>query len=326
MKRWICRVAVISVSLLVPFILTNEYYFSVIILACIFASLASSLNLIAGYTRQISIAHGAFFGIGAYTSALLVLKLNCSFWIALPLAGLVACVFGIILGYPTLRLKGAYFAIASMCFGLGINIIITHWIYLTRGTMGLPGIPEPDPIYIPGFGALTFETMQSKYYLILAFLFLTLFIIRRIVFSRIGLAFIAIGQNETLAESLGVNLMRHKVMAFTIGAFFAGLCGSLYSIFYGFISPEVSSMEISFNNLVFVIIGGAGTMLGPVFGAFFLTILPESLQLLKELRIVIFGIILIITIIFLPKGLFPGIVDLWSKLVGLRKGKHNEPT
>jgi branched-chain amino acid transport system permease protein len=293
-------------------------------MACIWAILAVSLNLIVGYTGQISIAHGAFFGIGAYTSALLVLKLKFSFWLALPLAGIVSCLFGFVVGYPILRLKGAYFAIASMCFGLVINVIITHWIGLTRGTMGLPGIPAPNPIPLPGVGPLTFDSMTSKYYLILAFLFLTTFIIRRIVNSRLGRSFIAISQDEILAESIGVYLMRYKVVAFTIGAFFAGISGSLYSIFFGFISPEVSSLDISFNSLVFVIVGGAGTMLGPILGAFFLTILPEALQVLKELRLVIFGGILVLTIIYLPRGFFPGIQSLWSKLVGLGKGSRHE--
>lgn len=310
MTRWIWRAVVILIAIGVPFIFTNEYYLSVIILACIWALLAVSLNLIVGYTGQISIAHGAFFGIGAYAAALLMLRFGLSFWLALPLSGIVAAVFGILVGYPALRLKGAYFAIASMCFGLAINVIITHWIDLTRGTMGLPGIPVPNPI-----GPLTFESMISKYYLIVVFLFITIFITRRIVDSRIGKSFIAIGQNEVLAESIGVNLMRYKVMAFAVGAFFAGIGGSLYAIFFGFISPEVSGMDISFNTLVFVIIGGAGTMAGPIFGAFFLTVLPETLQVLKEARMVIFGIILILTIIFLPKGLFPGMIPLWSKIV-----------
>jgi len=319
MMRWIWRTVIAIVAIAVPFIFTNEYYISVIILACIWALLSVSLNLIVGYTGQISIAHGAFFGIGAYTAALTMLKFGLSFWLALPLSGLIAAFFGLLVGYPALRLRGAYFAIASMCFGLAINVIITHWIDLTRGTMGLPGIPEPTPI-----GPLTFESLMAKYYLIVIFLFLTIFIINRIVDSRVGKSFIAICQNEALAESIGVNLMRYKVMAFAVGAFFAGIGGSLYAIFFGFISPEVSGLDISFNTLVFVIIGGAGTMVGPIFGAFFLTVLPEALQVLKELRMVIFGIILILTIIFLPKGLFPGIIPLWSKFIGRFK-ERKEP-
>jgi branched-chain amino acid transport system permease protein len=325
MNRWIwLGVGIFCIG--VPFLFTSEYNLSVIIMACIWALLAVSLNLIVGYTGQISIAHGAFFGIGAYTSALLVLKLKFSFWLALPMAGIVSCLFGFVVGYPILRLKGAYFAIASMCFGLVIHVIITHWIGLTRGTMGLPGIPAPNPIPLPGLGPLTFDSMTSKYYLILAFLFLTTFLIRRIVASRLGRSFIAISQDEILAESIGVYLMRYKVMAFSIGAFFAGIGGSLYSIFFGFISPEVSSLDISFNSLVFVMVGGAGTMIGPILGAFFLTVLPEVLQVLKELRLVIFGIILVVTIIYLPRGFSPAIQSLWSKVVGSEEGSRHEST
>jgi branched-chain amino acid transport system permease protein len=148
----------------------------------------------------------------------------------------------------------------------------------------------------------------------LAFLYLTIFVMHRIVNSRIGRSFIAIGQDEILAESIGVYLMRYKVLAFGISAFFAGLGGSLYSIFFGFISPEVSSLDISFNSVVLVIVGGAGTMAGPILGTFFLVVLPEALQVLKELRLVIFGLILVLTIIYLPTGLFPGIQSLWRKL------------
>jgi branched-chain amino acid transport system permease protein len=318
MSKWIL-LAVGAFSICVPFIFTNEYYFSIIIMACIWAIITVSLNLIVGYTGQISIAHGAFFGIGAYTSGLLVLKLKLSFWLALPMSGIVAMIFGLLVGYPTLRLKGAYFAIASMCFGLVINVIITHWIDLTRGTMGLPGIPAPNPIPFPGIGSLTFDSMTAKYYLILAFLYLTIFVMHRIVNSRIGRSFIAISQDEVLAESIGVYLMRYKVLSFGISAFFAGLGGSLYSIFFGFISPEVSSLDISFNALVLVIVGGAGTMVGPILGTFFLVVLPEALQVLKEFRLVIFGLILVLTIIYLPTGMFPGIQSLWRKLLGSGK-------
>jgi len=230
--------SVVFFPVLIPFVVTNEYYFSIIVTACLWTILTVSLNLILGYTGQISIAHGAFFGIGAYTSALLTLKLNMSFWLALPLAGLMAFVFGLLVGYPTLRLKGAYFAIASMCFGLVINVIITHWLDLTRGTMGLPGIPPPNPIPIPFVGTITFHSMVSKFYLILAFLYVTIFIIHRIVNSRTGRSCIAISQDEILAEAIGVYLMRYKVVAFAISAFFAGIGGSLFSIFFWLYQPR----------------------------------------------------------------------------------------
>lgn len=297
----------------IPLIVANQYYLGIIIVSFFSIILASGLNIIMGYTGQISMAQGAFYGIGAYSTALLILKCHLSFWLALPASIMISAFFGILIGYPSLRLRGAYFAIASLCFGLIVNIIITHWTSLTRGNMGLPGIPYPDPILLPFVGKLKFESLASQYYLITIFMVMTVFICWKLVNSRTGFFFIAIGSDEILAESVRINAMKYKVLSFCISAIFAGIGGSLYAGFYQFISPDVSSLDISFNTLVLVVVGGSGTIAGPILGAIFLTLLPEFLQAAKEYRMIIYGVILLVTIIYFPKGLVQGIHWLEKK-------------
>ena len=291
---------------IIPQVVTNEYYLAILIMSFLWVILSSSLNLILGYTGQISIAHGAFYGIGAYASALLMLKFRLSFWLALPASAIISAFLGLLIGYPSLRLRGAYFAISSMCFGLIVNLIITHWTSLTRGNMGLPGIPPPDPVSLLLIGKVKFESLASQYYLIALLMLATILACWKLMKSRTGRAFMAIGSDEVLAESLGINTMKFKVLSFCIGAFLAGMGGSLYASYYGFVSPDISSVYVSFNILVLVVVGGSGTIGGPILGAIFLTLLPESLQMLKEYRMLIYGIILLVTIIFFPKGLVEG--------------------
>jgi len=309
MKKTIRKIQVGVLLLLlamIPLVVTNQYYSTIIIMCFLWIILASSLNLTLGYTGQISIAHGAFYGIGAYTTALLMLNCNASFWLALPASALISALFGVLIGYPSLRLKGAYFAICSMCFGLIVNLIITHWTSLTRGNMGIPGIPPPGPIPVPFLGPLKFDSLTSQYYLIATLMVLTVYACWKLVNSRTGLSFISVASDEILAESLGTNAMKYKVLSFTISAAFAGIGGSLYAVFYGFISPDISSIYVSFNILVLVVVGGSGTIAGPIIGAVVLALLPEFLQAAKEYSMLIYGVILLITIIFFPKGLVQG--------------------
>jgi branched-chain amino acid transport system permease protein len=181
-KNWIPWV-VLAVALIVPQVVTNKYYMNILIMSGIWSIVALSLNLILGYTGQVNLAHGAFFGIGAYASALLMLKLNLNFWLALPLASVVAGVLGFIIGLPALRTRGSYFAIGTMCFNIIVTLIVDRWEGLTEGARGLMGIPSPAPIPLPGGYEIAFKTMAGQYYLVLAFLLLTILIIRQIMRS-----------------------------------------------------------------------------------------------------------------------------------------------
>ena len=288
-------------ALALPCLITNRYYFQIIIMGCLFSITTLSLNLILGYTGQASLAHAGFFGIGAYGVALLT-KAGISFWLALPLSALLAALIGFLIGLPTLRTRGSYFAISTMCFGVIISIVAGNWIELTGGHNGVVGIPLPNPLSLPLIGSLGFQTQAAQYYLVLAFLLLTLLIMHRLVFSLLGLSFMAIRNNEVLAGSVGINTFAGKILSFVVANFFAGLAGGIYASLMGTISPTTASLELTFNWLIFLLLGGAATLAGPIIGAFVIPVLMEYLQFLAEYRLIIFGALLIVVIIYFPRG------------------------
>ena len=172
--KWV-TLAIVVIAIIVPQMVTNKYYMNILIMSGIWSIVALSLNLILGYTGQVNLAHGAFFGIGAYASALMMLRLNMNFWLALPLAAAVAGVFGFLIGLPALRTRGSYFAIGTLCFNIIVTLIVDRWEGLTDGARGLMGIPGAAPIPLPWGGEIAFKTMASQYYLVLFFLVLTIF-------------------------------------------------------------------------------------------------------------------------------------------------------
>lgn len=311
---------VISVSILlaftIPFFVTSRFYLHILIMCCIWGMAATSMNLIMGYTGQVNLAHGAFFGIGAYAAGLLVLKLGLNFWPALVLACMITVALGFFIGILALRTKGSYFAIGTMCFNVIVTVIIDSWEELTEGARGLLGIPRPAPIPLPFGGQISFASMPSYYYLVLVFLLLTLLVIHRIVHSMMGRSFIAIRGNEELAESIGIHAMKTKILSFLISTAFVGLAGVLYASYIGFLSPEISDYHVTFEFLIFCLIGGLGTLGGPLIGAFLLTVVSELLHGVAVPRLVAYGFLLVITIIFLRGGIVGGARMLWLKVSG----------
>jgi branched-chain amino acid transport system permease protein len=190
-----------------------------------------------------------------------------------------------------------------------------NWVSLTGGTTGIVGIPQPTPI-----GPLHFETQTSQYYLVLAFLLFTLFAMHRLVFSLKGLSFMAVRNNEVLAEAVGINTFTTKILSFVIANFFAGMAGGIYAALIGSISPSSASILITFNLLVYLLLGGMATLAGPVMGAFAIPILMEYLQALQEYSMIIFGILLIVVIIYFPRGLMGGVTSLRNWMTGVKKG------
>ena len=306
--KWMI-LAVVVIVVIIPQVVTNKYYMNILIMSGIWSIVALSLNLILGYTGQANLAHGAFFGIGAYASALMMLKLNINFWLALPLAAAIAGFFGFLIGLPALRTRGSYFAIGTLCFNIIVTLIVDRWEGLTEGARGLMGIPGPSPIPLPWGGEIAFKTMAAQYYLVLFFLFLTIFASRRIMQSLVGRTFRAVRGNEELAEAIGIHAMRTKILSFTVSCFFAGVGGALYATYIGFLSPELTDYHVSFDALVYVMIGGVGTLIGPVIGTLLIVTIPETLHIAAESRLLIYGLILIVMIIYLPRG-----------IVGLAKG------
>ncbi len=321
MMKWLKTnwfyLVVLIIALVVPLLITNRYYAQVITMSCLFAIGALSLNLILGYTGQMSLAHGAFFAIGAYGVAILTYTMGWNFWLALPVSALLSAFIGFLLGMPALRTRGSYFAITTMCLGEIIYLIAGNWMELTGGHNGIVGIPVPSPISIPGLGKLAFDSQIPQYYLVLFFLLLTLFVMHRLVKSLRGMTFLATAINEDLAEAVGINTFRTKLLSFVVANFFAGLAGGIYASLIGSISPSVASIAMTFNFLMYVLLGGITTLAGPIVGAFIIPILLEYLQFLQDYQMILFGFLLIVVIIYFPTGfmgLYTKVRDMMKKL------------
>jgi branched-chain amino acid transport system permease protein len=304
----------IVVAAAMPFVVTNSYLFHLLIMAVIWSILATSLNLVLGYTGLLSLAHGAFFGLGAYTSALLVTKAGWNFWATIPPAMAVAALVGMLLGLLTLRLAGHYFAISTLSFGIVVSLILEKWDDLTEGPRGISSIPAPTPISLFGLGEVQFESNTAKYYLAVATLGICLLFVWRLVHSPIGRALEAIRQNELLASCLGVDLVFYKLLAFSVSAAMAGLAGVLYSVYITYINPADAGLWNGFYAVMYIVIGGMGTFWGPMIGALFLVTLPEFLRMFQDYRLLLLGILLILTITFLPDGIMGGAAALRRRL------------
>jgi branched-chain amino acid transport system permease protein len=294
-------VALAVVALTAPFWLANPYWLHVLIMGGIFAVLALSLNLLLGYTGQLSLGHAAFFGIGAYASALTTLKLGRSAWEGMALAAVLAGVAGWAIGRLALKLRGAYFVLVTISFAGVISLVSVNWMELTNGPLGLPGIPAPE------LGPWSFRTKRAYYYLVLAAVALSYLVCRRLVDSRIGRAFLALRENEALAESVGIDVTRYLVLAAVVSAAMAGLAGGLYAHYTRFVSPEVFLFTYTVTMVIMVVAGGKGTLTGPVVGALLFTALPEALREATswQWQMLAYGLILVLLVFFLPRGIVP---------------------
>lgn len=302
--------------LFLPYLGVGDYILRVAVMAGVYIILASSLNLVTGIAGQLSLGHAAFYGIGAYTSALLALHFGVSFWIAMPLAAATAGLFGLAVGLPSLRLQGGYLAITTLGFNEIIRLLLLNWDKLTRGPMGLPGIPAPSI-----FGR-SFTTNLSYYYLNLVMVVITLVIIHRVLHSRIGRNLLAIREDEIAAEAMGILPAKYKTMAFVLGAVFAGMAGSFYAHYVSYIDPQSFSFDESVSILSMVVLGGMGNMAGAVLGAVIMVILPEMLRFLAEYRVLIYGLALVIMMLVRPQGILGGVPFDLNFLTGRREKGH----
>ena len=309
-RRYLGFAALIFILILLPHFFTKDYYIHMLVMAGIYVILVQSLGLIVGFAGQVSLCHATFFGIGAYISALLTLNFRWSFWASFGFGGIGAGIAAFLFGRIVLKLKGHFLAITTAMFGIMINLILNNWTALTKGPMGLPGIPRPSPISLFGL-RIQFTSRTEYYYLILAFALLIAWALYRIINSQVGKAMISIRENEELAQSVGIDPMRYKLAAFCIGSSFAGIAGALYAHYILFVSPVSFTFTESINILVMMIFGGMQTFAGPIIGAIFLTILPEMLRMTGDLRLVIYGLALILLIIFLPSGIYGAIKEKW---------------
>ncbi len=281
-----------------------EYFLHILIISGIYIILTLSLNLIVGFTGLPALGHIGFVCVGAYTSSLLALNYGISPWIGLLIGACLASLLGLIIGFPSIRLKGDYLALATFGFGVIVYSVSKNWVDLTRGPMGLPGIPK--------FSLIGFELQPVWAYLILVavFVFITAFVINRIACSPFGRVLMSIREDEIASLSIGKNINRYKLTVFVIGAFFAGIAGSLYAHYITFIDPSSFTMMESIAVLLMVVFGGMGSIKGSFIGALILVIFPEMLRFLgmpssvaAPLRQMIYGLLLIVLMLKRPQGI-----------------------
>jgi branched-chain amino acid transport system permease protein len=281
-----------------------EYLLHILIISGIYIILTLSLNLILGYTGIPALGHIAFACVGAYTSSLLALNYGISPWIGIFIGACFASILGLVIGFPSMRLKGDYLALATFGFGVIVYTISKNWVDLTRGPMGLPGIPK--------FSVLGFELQPIWAYLILVivFVFITTFVIHRIVDSPFGRNLRSIREDEIASLSIGKNINKYKLIVFIVGAFFAAIAGSLYAHYITFIDPSSFTVMESIAVLLMVVFGGMGNIKGSFVGALILVIFPELLRFLgmpssvaAPLRQMIYGLLLIVLMLKRPQGI-----------------------
>ena len=303
--RRLAAAAAVLVLAAVPLAVRDEYYLHLCIVAGVFVIAVLGLDLIVGYVGQLSLAHAAFFALGAYTSGLLFVRAKWSMWLGLPAAAIATGLIAFVLGSVILRTRGHRFIIITVVFAELMKLVATNWIDMTRGFMGLPGLQIPA-LYVPGIGAIDLAAKGRFYYVVLAAVIIAFIVCRTIVRSSIGRKFILIRENEPLAESLGISAFRYAMIAFVVGAALAGAAGSLYAHYVGFVSPDLFNFSYVTIMLIMVILGGKGTLAGPALGAVIFTFLPELLREASHWRMIIFATILIVATLFMPRGIvFP---------------------
>ena len=294
--------AIVLLLFLLPLIIGSQYILYVLIWLGISIALTSSLRVIS-LSGLLSIGHGGLMLIGAYTSALLVMKLGLSSFLALVLAGVAAGGFACLIGFPFARLKGMYFSMVTMFMTEVILMVSEQWKSLTGGSAGIMDIPRPDPIKIAGIIDIGFKSYIDLYYLMLILVIVSLIVFYLIEHSRIGRSWQAISRDDLLAESVGINVAAYKVLGFTIGSFFAGVCGAFYSQFYNVITPSEFGFFFSIYILVYMIVGGRRSFIGPIIGCLLLLLIPELIGGLGGYRPFVFVAILMAVLYTLPDGM-----------------------
>lgn len=307
------KVAVIAAILALTFpfaILGDSYWIQVLCFSIMNAIMALGLNFMTGRAGLICLGYAAFMAVGAYTVGICTLKLGLSFWLALPLSGVCACIFGVVLGLPALRVKGHYLALVTIAFGLIVQEILLNWESVTGGTNGLIDIPSPRiggfelgaPLDL-GFMSLPFQA--NFFYLYLVLLILTTICLYRISNSLFGLSLNAMREDQLAAQCYGMDLTAYKLLAFAIGAFFGGIAGGLYAAMINFIAPENFGYSLSIIIISMIILGGLDSLPGVMLGAFFLTIFPEKFRAFEDYRVLFYGIVIVLCLLFMREGLLP---------------------
>jgi branched-chain amino acid transport system permease protein len=304
----LARLLGLAVAVSAPAWVWNPYHLHTLIMAGIFAVLALSLNLLLGYTGQLSLGHAAFFGIGAYATGLLTVKLEWSPWIGLLAAVVLPGAAGYVIGRLALKLRGAYFVLLTISFAGCVSLVSVNWMDLTNGPLGLPGVP-PLEIALPGLPALSLRTKGAFYYVVLAAVALSYVVCLGLIRSRVGRALVALRENEPLAASVGIDGTHYLVLAAVASAAMAGFGGGLYAHYTRFVSPEVFLFTYTVTMVIMVVAGGKGTLAGPVVGAVLFTVLPEALRAATswQWQMLLYGVLLVGVLFLMPEGIVPAL-------------------
>lgn len=300
--RALLAAAGIAVLMLAPRLTGNEYLLALGVSFATFSVLAGGLNLVYGYTGLLSFAQVGFFGIGAYAAVLLVTELHWPFWAGAGAGGLLAAAVGLVIGYSSLRLSRHAFAIVSLSFALLCMIVARDWVSLTRGAMGIPGLPAPV-LALPGGLAWRIATPADFYALLMGFAIVSNLLLYAVVTSRLGRAMRAIRQNEVLARSQGINPLAYKLLALALSAALAGVVGGLFVFYLTIIDPSIFDFYYTETMLIMVIIGGPGSFWGVLLSTALLSVLPDLLRFTTDLRMVLYGAILVFVMLVVPGGL-----------------------
>jgi branched-chain amino acid transport system permease protein len=298
--------AVAAIALL-PIAFPDTYWRTNLIVCALNVMLAIGLDFTLGYAGQLNLGQSAFYGIGAYASTLLITRLGIPFWIAFVAGVALAGFAGIVLSLFAMRLRGHYLAIASLGFAVITYQVLLNWISLTQGPLGIYAIAPPPALVLPGLPMIDFHNLASLFYLVAGFALLSYFLLDQVIRSPIGETLTAIREDEVSAASLGINCAAWKVFAFGVGSAVAGAAGCFYASFVGTLVPDAFFITESFIILAMVIVGGTGTLIGPVCGAILLTVLPELLRGIGDLRLVIYGVAITLVVLFIPGGIVQAI-------------------
>lgn len=302
-SRFVLFLVVGSLALAFPH-LFSSYQANIMTTALMYIVLGLGLNIVVGLAGLLDLGYVAFYAVGAYSYALLNFHFHLGFWTALPLGGLLAACFGILLGFPVLRLRGDYLAIVTLGFGEIIRLILENWNAFSHGPSGIGNIPRPA---LFGFDLELDQAMIYMYYLMLGLVVLAIFVVNRLQDSRLGRAWLALREDEVACQAMGIDKTRTKLIAFALGAFWAGLIGVIFAAKTTFVNPASFTFLESAIILSIVVLGGMGSIVGVIFGALILILLPEHLRRLSEFRMLAFGAILVIMMIFKPEGLIAGV-------------------
>lgn len=322
---------VLIVFISIPLLIQDHFQRHILIMFCIFAMASLAIDLTSGHLAELPFGYCALWGTGAYTLAIVTSQLGWSFWVACLLAGCTVSAAALLMAIPLVRVKGAQFAFLTLGFALSMRLVVKNWDTFTGGVYGISGLPSPT-LNLPVLPKISLSSEFSFLYLAMAGLLLTIFVYHRVTSSAFGRAITAIRENDALASSVGISILKYKLATFAIMGFLAGISGALYAGYMRVVVPAAYDIWYSVVPLVIMLVGGERYIGGALAGTFFVIYIPEYLRLAGETRMLIFGLIIISAILFMPEGIWPTLkrklerTRIVQKLIGVKFLMNNNKT